>query len=73
VVGEIVSLLCAVRQGCLLGGRAVLEAGANRCHGPVRPQDSRYDELLMSGLDRSRARARVQAKGARVLSGWRWQ
>ena len=37
----------------------------------VRHQDTRYDELLMSGLERAQARAEVRADLARVLDGWR--
>jgi hypothetical protein len=37
----------------------------------VRHQDTRYDDLLMSGLERGHARAEVRADVARVLGGWR--
>ena len=37
----------------------------------VRHQDTSYDELLMSGLERGQARAEVQADVARVLDSWR--
>jgi hypothetical protein len=37
----------------------------------VRHQDTRYDELLMSGLERAQARAQVRPDLARVLDGWR--
>lgn len=37
----------------------------------VRHQDTRYDELLMSGLERAQARAEVRADLARVVDGWR--
>jgi hypothetical protein len=37
----------------------------------VRHQDTRYDELLMSGLDRRQARAQVRAQMRSVLDGWR--
>jgi hypothetical protein len=37
----------------------------------VRHQDTRYDELLMSGVDREQARAEVRAEMRRVLNGWR--
>jgi hypothetical protein len=37
----------------------------------VRHQDTRYDELLMSGLERQLARAEVRAEVARVLADWR--
>jgi hypothetical protein len=37
----------------------------------VRHQDTRYDELLMSGLERGHARTEVRADVARVLDVWR--
>jgi hypothetical protein len=37
----------------------------------VRHQDTRYDDLLMSGLERGHVRAEVRADVARVLGGWR--
>ena len=37
----------------------------------VRHEDTRYDELLMSGLEREAARAQVRGEVARVLDGWR--
>lgn len=37
----------------------------------VRHEDTRYDELLMSGLPREEARARVRADVAAVLDRWR--
>jgi hypothetical protein len=37
----------------------------------VRHEDTRYDELLMSGLDRETARARVRDDLGRVLESWR--
>ena len=37
----------------------------------VRHEDTRYDELLMAGLDRETARARVRDEVARVLHSWR--
>jgi hypothetical protein len=37
----------------------------------VRHQDTRYDELLMSGLERGQARAEVRADVSRVLDSWR--
>ena len=37
----------------------------------VRHQDTRYDELLMSGIDRGLARAQVRPDVDRVLDGWR--
>jgi len=37
----------------------------------VRHEDTRYDELLMSGVERELARAQVRDEVARVLDGWR--
>jgi hypothetical protein len=37
----------------------------------VRHQDTRYDELLMSGHERGQARAAVRAEVARLLDRWR--
>ncbi len=37
----------------------------------VRHQDTGYDELLMSGLDREAARAQVHDEVAQVLDAWR--
>jgi hypothetical protein len=37
----------------------------------VRHEDTRYDQLLMSGVERAQARAQVAAEVARVLDGWR--
>jgi hypothetical protein len=37
----------------------------------VRHQDTRYDELLMSGLERAHARVEIRDEVADVLDGWR--
>jgi hypothetical protein len=37
----------------------------------VQHEDTHYDELLMSGVDRADARAEVRDEVARVLDGWR--
>lgn len=37
----------------------------------VRHLDTRYDELLMAGVDRYEARARIAPDVSRVLDGWR--
>jgi hypothetical protein len=37
----------------------------------VRHEDTRYDELLMSGVDRAEARIEVREEVGRVLDGWR--
>ena len=36
----------------------------------VRHEDTRYDELLMSGVERSEARATVREQVERVLKAW---
>jgi len=37
----------------------------------VRHHDTEYDELLMSGLDRTLARDHVRDQAKAVLDGWR--
>jgi hypothetical protein len=37
----------------------------------VRHEDTRYDELLMSGVDRAEARDHVRLDVDRVLDSWR--
>ena len=37
----------------------------------ARHEDTPYDELLMSGVERELARAQVRDEVARVLDGWR--
>ena len=37
----------------------------------VRHEATRYDELLMTGMERELARARVRDEVARILDGWR--
>ena len=37
----------------------------------VRHEDTRYDELLMSGVERELARAQARDEVARILDGWR--
>jgi hypothetical protein len=37
----------------------------------VRHGDTRYDDLLMAGVDRAQARAEVREEVAQVLDGWR--
>ena len=37
----------------------------------VRHRDTRYDQLLMSGIDRHTARARVADEVANTLQAWR--
>lgn len=36
----------------------------------VRHEDTRYDELLMSGLDRAEARELVREETDRIIDGW---
>jgi hypothetical protein len=60
------------RVGRSAAGRA-LDAGALELAvvASVRHQDTDYDELLMSGLERADARERVRDEVARVLELWR--
>jgi hypothetical protein len=60
------------RVGRSAAGRG-LDAGALELAvvASVRHQDTGYDELLMSGLERADARERVRDEVARVLNGWR--
>lgn len=37
----------------------------------VRHRETRYDELLMSGIERAKARALVRPEVDRILDGWR--
>ena len=55
------------RQGILVEEPALELAVA----AAVRHEDTRYDELLMSGVERELARAQVRDEVARVLDGWR--
>ena len=61
------------RVGRSAAGRALApEALELAVAAAVRHHDTRYDELLMSGLERGQARAQVRADVARVLDSWRW-
>ncbi|CAN5200219.1 hypothetical protein BH20ACT16_BH20ACT16_08800 [soil metagenome] len=60
------------RVGRSAAGRALdSEAIELAVAASVRPRDTRYDELLMAGVERADARARVRGDVARVLDGWR--
>jgi hypothetical protein len=60
------------RVGCSAAGRALdPEAIELAVAAAVRHENTSYDELLMSGLDREMARARVRNEVARVLQSWR--
>jgi hypothetical protein len=60
------------RVGRSAAGRALEPEAIERAvAAAVRHQDTRYDELLMSGLERARARAEVRADLTRVLERWR--
>lgn len=60
------------RVGRTAAGRA-LDPGAIELAvaAAVRHEDTPYDELLMSGEDRSRARERVRSEVERILERWR--
>ncbi len=60
------------RVGRSAAGRALEpEALGLAVAAAVRHEDTRYDELLMSGVERELARAQVSDEVARVLDGWR--
>ena len=69
------------RHAAALGSGRVGRTAAGRALDPapielavaasVRHEDTSYDELLMSGLDRADARERVRDEVRRVLEGWR--
>jgi hypothetical protein len=60
------------RVGRSAGGRALdPEALELAVAAAVRHEDTRYDKLLMSGMDRAEARTEVRDQVGRVLDGWR--
>jgi hypothetical protein len=60
------------RVGRSAAGRAVEDAVIELAViAAVRNEDTPYDELLMSGIDRELARAHVRTEVDRVLEGWR--
>jgi hypothetical protein len=60
------------RVGRSAAGRALNpEALALAVAASVRHEDTRYDELLMAGTDRTEARECVQAEVERILERWR--
>lgn len=60
------------RVGRSAGGRALdPQALELAVAAAVRHEDTRYDELLMSGVDRERARAEVRDEVVRILACWR--
>ncbi|MBV8712913.1 MAG: DUF2293 domain-containing protein, partial [Solirubrobacterales bacterium] len=60
------------RVGRSAAGRALDPRALERAvAASVRHLDTEYDELLMSGLDREDARARVGAAVSRTLDAWR--
>jgi hypothetical protein len=60
------------RVGRSAAGRALdPEALEPAVAASVRHQDTRYDELLMSGVGRDQARAEVRSQVTAVLDGWR--
>ena len=60
------------RVGRSVAGRALeREALELAVVAAVRHEDTRYDELLMSGVEREVARAQVRGEVARVLERWR--
>jgi len=66
------SLRGSGRVGRSAAGRSLDEAALELAvAAAVRHEDTRYDELLMTGVERELARARVRDEVARVLDGWR--
>ena len=73
--------LAIARYAAVRGSRRVGRSAAGRALQPnaielavaasVRHQATRYDELLLSGLERGHARTEVRADVARVLDAWR--
>jgi hypothetical protein len=61
----------AARGSGRVGRSLQLDAVELAVTASVRNQDTRYDELLMAGLDRAAARAEVRDAVAQVLSAWR--
>jgi hypothetical protein len=60
------------RVGRSSAGRALdPEAVRRAVVASVRHQDTRYDKLLMSGIDRAEARSLVREDVERVVDGWR--
>jgi hypothetical protein len=60
------------RVGRSLAGRALDQAALELAVvAAVRHEDTRYDELLMAGIERGVARAEVSDEVARVLERWR--
>jgi hypothetical protein len=66
------SLRGSGRVGRSEAGRALERAALELAvAAAVRHEDTRYDGLLMSGVERELARAQVRDEVARVLDGWR--
>jgi hypothetical protein len=73
--------LAIARHAAVRGSGRVGRSAAGRALQPnaielavaasVRHRETRYDELLMSGLERGHARTEVRADVARVLDAWR--
>jgi hypothetical protein len=60
------------RVGRSAAGRALDEEALTRAViASIRHEDTEYDELLMSGVDREDARARIRTKIDSVLAEWR--
>ncbi len=66
------SLRGSGRVGRSAAGRALDPAAVELAvAAAVRHEDTRYDELLMTGVERELARADVRDEVARILDGWR--
>jgi hypothetical protein len=72
LIARHVSVRGSGRVGRSAAGRALEpEALELAVAAAVRHEDTRYDELLMSGVEREVARAQVREEVAAVLDGWR--
>jgi len=66
------SLRGSGRVGRSAAGRALDPAALELAvTAAIRHEDTRYDDLLMSGVERELARSQVRDEMARILDGWR--
>jgi hypothetical protein len=71
-IAEHTSLRGSGRVGRCAAGRALDQAAPELAvAAAVRHEDTRYDELLMTGVERELARAQVRDEVAGILDGWR--
>lgn len=71
-IAEHASVRGSGRVGRSAAGRALDETAITLAvRASIRPGETDYDALLMSGVDRHTARARLEGRVAAVLHGWR--